>query len=135
MNADGTNPTRLTNNTNSDSAPCFSPDGGKIAFHTARHGSAEIYIMDANGSNQTRLTNNTSDDSAPCFSPDGSQIAFNTSRNGNVEIYTMNADGANQTRLTSNTATDAEQPRTRVVSVFSASGIGSSALPRSISRR
>ncbi len=40
MNADGTEPDRLTNSAASESRPNFSPDGGRIAFRTDRDGTA-----------------------------------------------------------------------------------------------
>jgi len=107
MKADGSNQTRLTNNSgwyNID--PCFSPDGQNIAFSSDRDGNTQIYIMKADGSNQTRLTNNSGKDENPCFSPDGQKIAFSSDRDGKWEIYIMKADGSNQTRLTNNSGKD-----------------------------
>src|SRR5207247_70352 len=56
MNADGSNPTRLTRNTAIDAAPAWSPDGTKIAFVSNRDGELKVYIMNADGSEQRRLT-------------------------------------------------------------------------------
>lgn len=58
MNADGTSPTRLTNNSAADTAPAWSPDGTKILFTSLRDGptSPALYVMNADGSNQTRVT-------------------------------------------------------------------------------
>jgi Tol biopolymer transport system component len=56
MDADGSNPTRLTINTDIDDSPTFSPDGSKIAFRSFRDGNYELYIMDSDGSDQLRLT-------------------------------------------------------------------------------
>jgi pimeloyl-ACP methyl ester carboxylesterase len=106
MNADGSNPTNLTNNGANDFYPSFSGDGSKIAFTSTRDGNNEIYAMNADGSNQTRLTNNAADDYYPSFSSDGSKIAFASTRDVITEIYVMNADGSNQTRLTNNAAAD-----------------------------
>ena len=106
MYADGTSPTRLTNNPASDYDPAYSPTAQKIAFTSKRDGNDEIYVMNADGSGVTRLTNNTASDAYPVFSPDGQKIAFTSTRDGNSEIYVMNADGTNQTRLTNNTAFD-----------------------------
>jgi dipeptidyl aminopeptidase/acylaminoacyl peptidase len=117
MNADGTNPVRITNNAFGDSQPTWSPDGTKIAFVSSRDGNDEIYVMNADGSNQTRLTNNASFDWDPAWSPDGTKIAFGTTRDfpgitGNVgdglEVYVMNADGGNPIRLTNNFRLDGQ---------------------------
>lgn len=102
MNADGTNPVRLTDSKGDDWWPGWSPDGTQIVFVAERDGQAEIYLMNADGSNQTRLTNNQGWDGVPAWSPDGKRLAFQSSRDGQGEIYLMNADGSNQTRLTNN---------------------------------
>jgi hypothetical protein len=65
MNADGTGPTRLTNNAADDYWSAWSPDGTKIAFQS----SDEIYTMNANGTGQTRLTTNTALDGHPDWQP------------------------------------------------------------------
>ena len=106
MNADGSAPTRLTNNTALDFTPAWSADGTKIAFESTRDGNTEIYVMNADGSGQTRRTNNAASDGDPSWSPDGTKIAFQSNRDGNFEIYAMNADGSGQTRLTNNAASD-----------------------------
>jgi len=65
MNADGTNPTNLTNNPAADIRAAYSPDGSKIAFQSGRDGNSEIYSMNADGTNPTRLTNNPANEEAP----------------------------------------------------------------------
>ena len=69
MNDDGSGQRRLTNNTDTDVSPSWSPDGKKIAFASDRDGNREIYVMNADGSGQTRLTNNTDTDVSPSWSP------------------------------------------------------------------
>ena len=53
MNADGTGQTRLTNNTEFDNYPAWSPDGTKIAFESQRLDNVDIYVMNANGTAQS----------------------------------------------------------------------------------
>src|SRR5207247_1940126 len=99
MNADGSSPTRLTNNPATDFEPAWSPNAQKIAFTSQRDDARyyEIYVMEADGSHPTRLTNNPGENLAPAWSPDGKRIAFTSMG----EVYVMNADGSSPTRLTS----------------------------------
>jgi len=69
MDADGSNPTRLTNSARGDHSPSWSPDGTKIVFVSFRNGNVEIYVMDADGMNPTNLTNNETSDFIPSWSP------------------------------------------------------------------
>ena len=97
---------RLTNDTATDVAPAWSPDGTMIAFESDRDGDPEIYVMNEDGSGIERLTNHGSGDRQPAWSPDGTRIAFISNRDGNDEIYVMDADGSGMKRLTNDTATD-----------------------------
>jgi dipeptidyl aminopeptidase/acylaminoacyl peptidase len=116
MRADGRAQTQLTTSPAFDGDPAYSPDGGRIAFTSARDGNREIYVMNADGSSQTRLTHTAgrvgnpdheSVDQNPAWSPDGRRIYFDSSRDGNLNVYVMNADGSGQTRLTDSPALDA----------------------------
>ena len=115
MDADGGNQRRLTNNSDVDTFPSWSPDGKRIAFVSDRDGHVikgrptyEIYVMDADGSNQQNVTNDPHDDRSPSWSPDGKQIVFSARREEpfNYEIYVMDADGGNEHRLTNNPRDD-----------------------------
>ncbi len=108
MNADGTGPTQLTFNSDSDGGPSWSPDGTKIAFTSSRDDPwREIYTMRADGSDVTNLTNSPgTSEVEPDWSPDGTKVAFETDRDGNDEIYLMNSDGSAQTNLTNNPGSD-----------------------------
>lgn len=101
MHPDGSELTRLTNNSAHDKVPHFSPDGSYITFQSKRDGDYEVYCMKADGSEQTRLTRVKGKDKRTSWSPDGKKISFQSTRTGHWEIYTMNPDGSDQQQITS----------------------------------
>jgi TolB protein len=78
MNADGSNPRRLTNDKSEDTAPAWAPDGAAIVFVSDRDGEhPALFLMGADGSQQHRLIFSKRQDFCfPAWSLDGSMIAF-----------------------------------------------------------
>lgn len=104
MRPDGSNQTRLTNNTRvEDDSPAWSPNGRALAFVSDINGNLEIYSMPPTGEEDPiNLTDNFSQDRSPAWSPDGTAIAFVSNRdNGTDDIYIMNADGTEVRQVTS----------------------------------
>ncbi len=66
-NADGTNPTALTNNSQDDQEGTWSSNSQWIAFSTDRDGNREIYLMTPDGLNLTNITNNGARDAEPSW--------------------------------------------------------------------
>ncbi len=105
VNADGSNPQRLTSGAQ-DASPAWSPDGTRIAF--ARNG--DIWVMRVSDgspmqvSDLRQLTSSPVVDGAPNWSPDGKQIVFfsYSGTNHTADIAVINADGTNLRRLMDN---------------------------------
>ena len=109
INADGSNPHRLTSGRGWQGPLSWSPDGKTIA--SVRGG--DIYVMDTDGSNPRNLTNYEAGDQEPAWSPDGKRIAFSSNRAGRIsvqayamDIFVMNADGSDPRNLTESTTSD-----------------------------
>ncbi len=131
INADGTNPRRLTTDPANDTWPVWSPDGKKILFDSRRDGDIELYVMNADGTNLRQLTSNYGvADMDGCWSLDGKKIVFVSDRDTpgheTTELYMMDSDGGNVVRLTENDANEAVPqwaPRKQGVYVTEASVI------------
>jgi TolB protein len=104
MRADGTGkPVRLTNNTEEERAPSWSPDGQRIAFSCRRNGpDFEICIMNADGSGELVLTDNSAPDLTPTWSPDGRRIVFHRPVGGaaRFQLFSIPVSGTGETQLT-----------------------------------
>ncbi len=86
-----------------DFQPQFSPDGGRIAFGTARAGEvSEIWVAAADGSRARQLTAGPGRfQGAPHWSPDGRRIAFDSEGNdGQWHIWTIDAEGGPPHQIT-----------------------------------
>ena len=111
MDADGSNPVRLTDNRSFDAWPSWSPSGDRIAFTSARGGvGLDIFVMEADGSSQDRLTLNEGldSDAHPYWSPVGEQILYSSDEGDEFdpEVWVINADGTGKQQLTDNQAWD-----------------------------
>lgn len=106
MKLDGSGLTRLTNNSDTDSGPSWSPDGSQIAFHSHRDGYHQLYVMNADGSEQRRIVDSGIWDEWVYWSPDGSQMTFirvadhNEDGFARGEVFVIDSDGRNARRLT-----------------------------------
>ena len=81
MNADGSNPVRLTTRVGPDRHGVWSPDGSRIAFVGNSNGElaytdSDIYVMQADGSAVVNLTQKPEGYWFPSWSPDGKEILF-----------------------------------------------------------
>ena len=85
IDADGTNPRRLTVNADGDGFAALSPDGKKIVFDSNRLrteteplNTSDLFVMNGDGTEQRFLTRGSS----ATWSPDSKRIAFHASASG-----------------------------------------------------
>jgi len=101
MNADGTGMLNLTDSSEGEYWPVWSPNGEQLAFSVGREfNRMDVYVVNADGTSMRNLTNHRAGYRKPAWSPDGNRIAFGSNRDGNREIYVMDADGSNVVQLT-----------------------------------
>lgn len=110
MEADGSNPTRLTADPAGDDFASWSPDGHRILFTSDRGGGREqLWVMNADGSGAQQLTREAGGAYEAAWSPDGTRMAFVSALGDsdsqdpvkwNEEIEVMGSDGSAVTRLT-----------------------------------
>lgn len=114
MNPDGNGLTQITDHTNADIDPFWSPDGKRITFirlsaptfgECNPNCSTDIYLVDGDGRNEVQLTNTPESEFEPAWSPDGKRIAFTVGLEDS-EIFVMNSDGGDRTQLTRNSVED-----------------------------
>jgi tricorn protease-like protein len=96
MNADGTDPRRLTDHPADDWMASWSPDGERIVFASERSGSYQLWTVDADGGEPVGITDLAAGAWVPDWSPEGDRIVF-TTRSLPNEIRYVNPDGTGLT--------------------------------------
>lgn len=81
-------------------APCWSPNGQRIAYYSNRDGNNEIYILNLNNGDNIRITNNHRSDVLPKFSPNGLRLVFFSGEKGAHQISVINLQDNSETLLT-----------------------------------
>ena len=101
LRADGTDPRRLTFGRSTESSPCWSPDGRRVAFLSDRAGVPQIYVMGASGGTPRRVTLQGNYNTSPDWSPKGDLIVYTSRVSGTFQICTVDVETGETIRLTS----------------------------------
>lgn len=108
INADGSDPHRVSDSGDPVTEAVWSPNGNRIALSYGGFGKTDLYVMDPDAiSNVVRLTNDKKSNSNPSFSPNGKQVVFASKSSGNWDLWMIDADGGNPTQLTNDEYYDA----------------------------
>jgi TolB protein len=100
LKGDGSDPKRLTFDRSTESSPCWSPDGRRIAFVSDRSGSPQIYVMNSTGGQAERLTYRGGYNTSPDWSPKGDLITYTSQVEGVFQICTVDVETKEVVRLT-----------------------------------
>jgi len=77
VSADGSGLAQMTNGKDGESAPRWSPDGGRVCFVAKRDAEkAQLWLLSATGGEAVQLTRHATAVSDPEWAPDGSAIYF-----------------------------------------------------------
>jgi len=121
-NADGSDPSVLTDSPGYDAEATVSPKGDRIVFTSTRDGDIELYSCKLDGSDVKRLTNRPGYDGGAFFSWDGKKLVWRAPgedvdvaatdyetllkqglvRPRRLEIWIANADGSEPRQVTHN---------------------------------
>lgn len=100
IHADGSNLSKLTDNTVDDIAPVWSPDGKKIAFVSRLSGNpGQLYLMKFDGADQIPITAENFVIAPSAWSPDSRYIAFEGARSGVVDFYVVDQKGSSPIKV------------------------------------
>jgi TolB protein len=99
-------PLRLTNSSEDDRDPVWSPNGRQLAYTSRQDGNWEIYLYDLFDGSSSRMTYDQSFQGAPRWSPDGEWLVYESYQGNNLDVYIMRVDGSQIERLTDHAASD-----------------------------
>ena len=91
---------RVTNVSETTSAPSLSPDGKAILFYRLANGQEDLWLVARDGTGLRQLTNDAAHDRNPQFLPDGRRLLFYSDRGGRYQIWTMGLDGGDTRQVT-----------------------------------
>jgi dipeptidyl aminopeptidase/acylaminoacyl peptidase len=109
INRDGSDVKQITNDSQSNWEPTWSPNAARLAFSSFRPAADyNIWTALANGTGQTNITTDSGRDECPDWSPDGLWIAYESEDppTWDREIHIIRPNGKRDQALTENTVAD-----------------------------
>jgi hypothetical protein len=89
-----------------EESPCWSPDGGYIAYASYRAGNEDVWKISFPGGSPIALTTHSAHDWGPAWSSDGQWIAFTSARSGNADIWKIPDSGGDPVQVTTHSGWD-----------------------------
>lgn len=96
-------PTLITKSNRENTAPCWSPDGTKIAYCAKTNGVRQIWVYDFLTGKERQLTDGAGNKENPTWAPNSMHLVFNTSDSLASELYLINLNQPQAVRISSGT--------------------------------
>ena len=101
MNADGSEPTQVTDHEAPDTDPGWAADGRSLYFTSERDGRGELYRVDLATRHVERVTSGLDRAIMPAVSPDGRHVAYAAQLLVGFQIHVLNLETGQTWRLSS----------------------------------
>lgn len=100
VNRDGSEPTQVTTDTESEFMPSWMPDMTELAYSTDRSGRLSLWAINLSTKRERLLRDTGQDMAFPRVSPDGRQVAYNVAADGAVNVWLADLAGGEPRQLT-----------------------------------
>jgi TolB protein len=94
-------PVMITKANRENTAPCWSPDGTKIAYCAKTKGVRQIWVYDLLTGVERQLTEGARNKENPSWAPNSLHLVYNTSDAENCQLYLINLKQAQAVKITS----------------------------------
>lgn len=92
--------TLITKRNRESTAPCWSPDGSKLAYCAITQGTRQIWVYDFNTREERQVTQGAGNKENPSWAPNSLHLIFNSSEKDSSALFLINLNQPEATRLT-----------------------------------
>lgn len=97
----GITATLITKRNKESTAPCWSPDGSKIAYCSITNGNRQIWVYDVAKREERQVTQGAGNKENPTWAPNSLHLIFNSTEANACELYLVNLNQAEATKISS----------------------------------